>query len=49
MTVEPGGQNENRCSCMETEYAAMARDAGLGSGPAVPLPPSPDRLMELFV
>jgi 2-polyprenyl-3-methyl-5-hydroxy-6-metoxy-1,4-benzoquinol methylase len=32
-----------------TEYAAMARDAGLRAGPAVPLPPSQERLMELFV
>jgi 2-polyprenyl-3-methyl-5-hydroxy-6-metoxy-1,4-benzoquinol methylase len=31
----------------EAEYAAMARDAGLRAGAAVPLPPSQERLIEL--
>jgi 2-polyprenyl-3-methyl-5-hydroxy-6-metoxy-1,4-benzoquinol methylase len=31
----------------EAEYAAMARDAGLRAEAAVPLPPSPERLIEL--
>jgi SAM-dependent methyltransferase len=32
-----------------SEYAAMARDAGLQAGPPVPLPPSQERLIELVV
>ena len=43
------GTTQHGDAFTEADYAAMAHDAGLRASPAVPLPPSQEKLMELFV
>ena len=44
-----GGTTQHGDAFTASEYAAMARDAGLQAGPPLPLPPTQERLIELVV